>query len=170
MGACFSTDVTEFSKYNYENCPKLFDKEFSTIARVVDIYDGDTCTCIFKLNNTYYKFNIRLNGIDTCEMKSKINEVKDKALLARNRLFNLITKKKLDKLDISRKDTKVLLNKDVYLVKLTIYGLEKYGRVLADIYDLDNTITSFSSILINEKLGYKYDGKTKLSEEMQIII
>jgi len=47
-------------------------------GRVIKIYDGDTITIAAKLPNFYfwnkspiYRFNIRLNGIDCPEIKSK---------------------------------------------------------------------------------------------------
>ena len=51
---------------------KLFsleNKEFT--GKVVSIYDGDTVKIIFKLFNTYYKWNCRINNVDTPEIRSK---------------------------------------------------------------------------------------------------
>ena len=107
-----------------------------------------------------------MNGIDTCEIKSKNDENKKHALLARNRLFNLITNQTLDKYDCKRLDIRKILNSNVYLVKIDISGFDKYGRLLADLYDFNDK--NLSKILIEEKLAYEYDGKTKLSEEKQI--
>ena len=66
------------------------------------------------------------------------------------------------------------LQNNIYLVKLSCNSLDKYGRILANVYKTSDTrasckINNFSDILINEKLGYKYDGGTKLSESEQLI-
>ena len=66
------------NNYNINNTPKfslsLLFKDELVKARVVNIYDGDTITCILPINNKYYNFKIRLAGIDTCEIKSKCEE------------------------------------------------------------------------------------------------
>ena len=67
-----------------------------TVGKVVDIYDADTCKIIFGLDNVIVKFNCRLSGIDTPELKplrSKPNRDIEKraAQRARNRLIQLST-------------------------------------------------------------------------------
>lgn len=158
--------IDDFKDKTFDNCESLFEKGYRSICRVVDIYDGDTCTIILNYNIEYIKFNVRLNGIDTYEIKSRNDINKNRALLARNRLFNLITDKTLDNIDCKRTEIRNILNSNVYLVKIDIHGFDKYGRLLADLYDFDNK--NFSKILIQENLAYSYDGKTKLSEEKQI--
>jgi endonuclease YncB( thermonuclease family) len=154
-----------FKDKTFDNCNSLFEKGYRSVCRVVDIYDGDTCTVILYYNLEYIKFSVRLNGIDTCEIKSKNNTNKNSAYLARNRLFNLITNKTLDKIDCKRKEIRQILNDNVYLIKIDVHGFDKYGRLLADLYDFNGN--NFSKILIEEKLAYVYDGKTKLSEKEQ---
>jgi endonuclease YncB( thermonuclease family) len=39
------------------------------IGRVVDIIDGDTIIVIMKTDGSFYKFHVRLNGIDVCELR-----------------------------------------------------------------------------------------------------
>ena len=67
-----------------------------TVGKVVDIYDADTCKIIFGLDNVIVKFNCRLSGIDTPELKpprSKPDRELEKkaAQRARNRLIQLCT-------------------------------------------------------------------------------
>lgn len=183
----FSLD--DFKKYNYNNCETIFQSGYKTIGRVVDIYDGDTCSVIIYYGGKYLKYPVRLHGIDTCEIKSKNNENKELAYKARHRLYNLITNKQLDDYKCKRTEIRKILNDDVYLVSLDISGLDKYGRLLANItkyndfnkqniLNLINSIKSnkkndkiktFSDILLEEKLAYAYDGKTKKTEDEQII-
>ena len=178
------SNITDFANYNYDNCNTLFKNGYQTIGRVVDIYDGDTCTIIIKYDKKYIKFPVRLYGIDTCELKSKNNANKELALQARSRLYELITEEKLIDYKCKRTDIRQKLNEKVYIVSLDIIGLEKYGRLLANIYKYNNNQNllfainsknnsnliseSFSNILIKENLAYAYDGKTKKTEDEQI--
>ena len=166
-----------WSEHNFTNTDNYTLNNQKFICRVVDIYDGDTCICILPLYNSFYKFNIRLADIDTCEMKSKVEYNKNLALLARMRLYELIigSKSNLD-LEITRKDLRTELNNNVYLIKLMCGEFDKYGRLLGWLFDNNDTDIllshdkSFNHILINEKLAYLYNGKTKLTEDDQVNI
>ena len=110
---------------------------------------------------SYYKFTIRLNDIDTCEIRSKDKILQNNGIKARDRLFELVTNIKV----ITKNDIKKTLESDVYLVWVDCCNKDKYGRVLANIYKDNDTTKSFSEILLEEKLAYKYEGKTKLSDD-----
>ena len=139
------------------------------ISRVIDITDGDTIKTIIKFKDEYYKIIVRLNNIDTCETKSKVEENKNLGIKAKQRLYNLITGKEI--LTNDKKNIKNELNENPYLIWLKCYEFDKYGRVMGDIYAKEeDTTKSFSDILIEEKLAYKYQGKTKLTEEDQLKI
>lgn len=160
-----------FENQTFENTPffSLENKDF--VARVVDIYDGDTITIIIYLFQNYFKFTVRMSGIDTCEMKAKDKSNKEIAYKARNRLFFLVTGIEID--NIERKEVRALLNKTPYLVKIKCGEFDKYGRLLGEIYSTNvlglAKTESFSTILIREKLAYAYDGKTKMTEKEQLI-
>ena len=151
-------------------------KEFSlhgkgTFARVTSIHDGDTLTCIIPLFDNFYKFNTRLDGIDTCEILSDNPITKQIAVQARNRLIDLVTRGmslKIDKdLLNQRKFVQGLLDKDVYLIWIDCGNFDKYGRLLVKAkLDHDDTQT-LSQILITENLAYSYQGGTKLTESQQ---
>lgn len=79
-------------------------------GKVVKVYDGDTITIGAIVFEVAYRFSVRLNGIDTPELRGPD---KDKASLARDDLSNLVMNK---------------------IVRLENIGTEKYGRVLADVY------------------------------------
>ena len=189
MGNCFNSNSSkspnkssiDWSKYNFDT------KEFSLnglylLCRVVDIYDGDSCTCVLPLFDSYYKFTIRLADIDACEMNSKSDTNKELANKARICLFELVTvtnsksKLKIDP-NISRKDMRALLNENVFLIRILCGKFDKYGRLLAHLFKSDElkipTIIdiekkSFNHKLIIKKLAYKYEGATKLTEIQQI--
>jgi endonuclease YncB( thermonuclease family) len=132
-------------------------------AKIVDLYDGDTCKIVILFNNKLTKFTCRLKGIDAPEIKPKKNmlfreEHIKKAITARNYLLNVICDNKCDDINISKKEILKLLSNNKKLLKIKCYEFDKYGRLLIDVYDND--------LLINEeliKLGLvkSYDGGTK---------
>lgn len=154
--------------YNDINTPLFSFNGINCISRIVDITDGDTLKAVIFFKENYYKIIIRLNDIDTCETRSKCDENKNLGIKAKLRMYNLITDKNLDNNDDIKKNIKKELNTYCHLVYIKCYDFDKYGRVLADIYKNENDENSFSTILINEKLAYKYTGKTKLTEKEQI--
>jgi micrococcal nuclease len=112
-------------------------------GNVIKVYDGDTITIASKLpydSSPLYRLSVRLNGIDTPEIKGKgiSEEEKQVAIMARDFVSNLI------------------LNK---FVRLENIETEKYGRILADVYINDIHI---NQLLIKERYAVKYDGGTKI--------
>ena len=110
-----------------------------TYGKVVKVYDGDTITIASQLHgsSTMYRFSIRLAGIDTPEIKSHNPLEKERAIYVRNQIHDLLFGK---------------------IIRLTNISMEKYGRVLADIYLDDLHINDY---IIQHKYGYKYDGGQK---------
>lgn len=160
-------DIQKQFEMHGGSTPEFSLKGKRTCARVVSIYDGDTCKCVIPLFNSFFKFDIRLNGIDTCEIKSKSQLNKTLALMARNKLFTLVSGSSTlsSHIDINK-----YLESNVCVVRLLCYDFDKYGRLLADMYDLndENLSKSFSDYLIEAKLAYEYSGDTKLSEDKQL--
>jgi endonuclease YncB( thermonuclease family) len=111
-----------------------------TIGKVIKVYDGDTITIASKFPNTkgpIYRFNVRLLGIDSPEIKGGTEHEKELAKRSRDALSHLI------------------LGKIVDLKNVTT---EKYGRVLADVYLSDLNLSEW--MLINN-YAVKYEGGTK---------
>ena len=109
-------------------------------GRVIKVYDGDTITIASKLpfaESPLYRLSVRLNGIDTPEIKGKTEDEKTAAKQARDAVSNLI------------------LNKYVTLQNIET---EKYGRILANVYIGDLHLNDW---LVSEKYAFKYDGGTK---------
>lgn len=109
-------------------------------GKVIKVYDGDTITIVSKLpyaESPMYKFNVRINGIDCPEIKSKCKEEKKVALLAKELVSS------------------TLLGK---IVKLENVTTEKYGRILADVILEEYNI---AQLLIDNKLAVEYTGGAK---------
>jgi len=118
-----------------------------TCGQVIKVYDGDTITIASKLpypESPLYRFQVRLAGIDCPEIKTKNEEERAIALLARKEMEDLT------------------FQKTVYLTNLQN---EKYGRILADVY-VDNI--HLNQHMIKKKLAVNYDGATKQSPKSWI--
>ena len=113
-------------------------------GRCISVYDGDTLHAGFLVKKHPFQFTIRLNGIDTPEMRTKNLKEKDMAIAARDHLRSLI------------------LDKVVYFM---IHDFDKYGRLLADIYITDKESKSVTDMMLEAGHGYSYNGgkKTKVN-------
>lgn len=114
-------------------------------AKVVDIYDGDTVKIVFKcaeLNKKYYKWNCRINNVDTPEIRTKNEKEKEYAIQIRDKLREL------------------MLNK---IVTVTCGKFDKYGRLLVDIFikDENDEVINVSNWLIENNYAKEYHGGTK---------
>jgi len=115
-------------------------------GRVIKVYDGDTITIATKLPYDFsplYKINVRLNGIDTPELKGK--GISDDEKQAAQSAQNFVSK--------------MVLNKYIRLENICT---EKYGRVLADVFIGE---TNLNELLIKERYAVKYDGGQKVKPE-----
>ena len=108
-------------------------------GRVIKVYDGDTIKVVFPIFNTPYKWNCRVNGVDTPELRTRDESEKKNGYYVRDRLREKI------------------LNK---MVKVKCGEFDKYGRLLADIY-IDKL--HVNKWLIDRKYAFAYDGGTKKS-------
>ena len=115
MGNCLEKRKLE----KYDNSVELFSLNQTNIyAKIVKVYDGDTCYAVFILNNKPVKFRIRMEGYDSPEIKP---------LLSKPNRENEIIAANLAKTEMET----LVLNK---VVKLHCGTWDKYGRLLAKIY------------------------------------
>ena len=116
-------------------------------ATVDRVYDGDTIWVTLDLGfDLFYKCSVRLKGIDTPESKINIKKYPERT-----------KEKQLAK--VAKKRMKELCGKEVWVESLNGGEEDKYGRVLASIYQLDGT--NIADVLIAEGHAVKYRGKKK---------
>jgi micrococcal nuclease len=107
---------------------------------VIKVYDGDTITITQRMpykNSPIYRFQVRLLGIDTPEMKSNVAHEKEMAVQAQMALSNL------------------LLHKHVTLSNVST---DKYGRLLADVYVNGVNVCAW---MLKHTCAQPYDGGKK---------
>lgn len=148
----------------FDNSTKLFSLAgMRTWARLVEFFDGDTCKVVFPFaNNDVHKVIVRVNGIDTPEMKSKDPTVQTWAVKARNRMLSLVAP---DVFEVdgnySKKDITKLLKENICIIWLDTLAFDRYGRLLADLYFSPTDTKSLQAICIEEGYAKAYSGKTK---------
>ncbi len=108
-------------------------------AKVVDVYDGDTCKVVFPVLRKLYKFNCRIQGVDTPEIRTRDLAEKEFGKKVRDEL------------------RKKILNK---VVAIHCGEFDKYGRLLIDI-QCKNENQNISKWLIDNDYAFAYDGGTK---------
>lgn len=125
---------------NVDNKVELFSLEGQEhLAKVVDVYDGDTIKCVFPIHNKLYRWNCRLSGVDTPELRTRCSIEKKHGYKVRDCLRDKI------------------LNKMVYV---ECNEFDKYGRLLVNILYDDCIINDW---LIQNDYAFQYDGGTKQS-------
>jgi endonuclease YncB( thermonuclease family) len=109
-------------------------------GKVVKVYDGDTITVASRypdVDKDIYRYPVRLRGIDAPELRSEFSRETELAEVSRDALYELIFGK---------------------IVRLDKIKIEKYGRLLADVY-IDNI--HVNKWLLDNKYAIPYDGKKK---------
>ena len=112
-------------------------------ARVVSVYDGDTIKVIFPLNDIFYKWNCRLMGVDTPELRTRNTREKEHGYFVRDKLREKINDQ---------------------IVQLKCEDLDKYGRLLVTVL-CDEGQCNINEWLIKNDYAFAYDGGTKRSWE-----
>jgi micrococcal nuclease len=116
-------------------------------GKVVKVYDGDTFHVVCPILNALdandpskfltARFKVRLNNLDTPEIRTKCDVEKKYALMAKEVLLDRI------------------LNR---VVELRNVDYDKYGRILADVFDGGISLANW---ICEQGLGVHYDGGHK---------
>lgn len=141
---CCCSNSRKLKKFNKDDLPLFNFKGVKCLGKIVDVYDGDTFTAVFKYNKKYMKYKFRTYGYDSPEMKplkSKPNrdEEKKKAVIARD-AFKDVT------------------DWENSLVTLDMLEFDKYGRILVNVYKNGININEW---MVQNGHGYPYYGGTK---------
>ena len=139
MFSCFSVRNVESMNWETVNndIPMFgFEGEIHE-GKIVNVYDGDTVKIVMKMFGKFYRFNCRIEGVDTPELRTRNKKEKKMGIMVRDKLRTKI----LDK-----------------MVKVKCGKFDKYGRLLVDII-IDNT--SITKWLIDNNYAFSYDGGTK---------
>ncbi|ARF09451.1 SNase-like protein [Indivirus ILV1] len=129
------------------DCPKFSLNGEVHLGKVISCYDGDTCRCIFKYNNEYKTFTIRMYGYDSPEMKPSTSIPEEDRILIKNKA-----------LDAKHRLETLILNQYIYIYCM---DFDKYGRLLANIKLNIDDKKYINEIMVEEEYGYPYFGGTK---------
>lgn len=148
----------------YDNSTKLFSHAgLKTYARAVEMYDADTLKVVFPFQkNDVHKIIVRVNGVDSPELRSKNKDVQEWAVKARNRMLSMIAPG-VFKVDgtYSKKDIIRLLKDNVAVIWLHALEYDKFGRLLGDLFTSPDDKETIQSICVKEGYCKNYFGKTK---------
>ena len=132
-------------------------------AKVVKVYDGDTCHIVVSMNRKLEKFRCRLADIDTPEMNSDLRKEKKKAEKSRDFLAWLCIGK--DPADFSRRsepwskrELQNMLNDNTTLVYVDFQRPGRYRRPIVVLKkDREtNHEESFNQLLLNHGYAEPY--------------
>ena len=143
-----TTELEELKSKTKSNTDYMSLENKEYIAKIVYIYDGDTMHVVFKEFGQYFRWNCRISGVDTPELRTKNEKEKELGYKVRD----VLRLKFMDK-----------------IVKIKCGEFDKYGRLLIDVYVPDEfkspekETQMLSSWLIENGYAYAYDGGTKKS-------
>lgn len=137
--------------YNDTNVPLLGFSGKVVVAKVVKVYDGDTVRLVFRWRGKVTKVRCRLEGYDAAELKPpKSMPGRDRevqlAQLARVRLCHLVGLEACDG-----------------MVKAHLGEMDKYGRVLATLYNQKGDCVN--THMLQSGLVVAYSGGTRSHAE-----
>lgn len=110
-------------------------------GKCVDVYDGDTVKLVLNIpfdEDKLYKWNCRINRVDTPELRTKNKKEKEFGYEVRDKLREKILNKILD---------------------VKCLEFDKYGRLLVELYTEDKEC--INDWLINNNYAFEYFGGTK---------
>jgi len=148
MGNCLTRNISKrkLNKIDVKDTSFFSFDKHKCYAKVVDVYDGDTCTLLFLWKNNPIKIRCRMKGYDSPEMKPLLSVpnreiVKEKAHAAKDALMKYI--------DYDNDS----------IVFAEFEKFDKYGRPLVTLFNSNSV--NVNEIMVMNNHGYKYDGGTK---------
>ena len=129
-------------------------------AKVVQVYDGDTCDLVFDYRGQLVRYKCRLEDIDTAELGKKDPKGRD-GKIARNFLAWLCTGKKAEHFTNAEASwTKTTLQKRLNENRNSVYAklvdFDDFGRLLVTLKRPSNANKTFNQLLLDEEYATKY--------------
>lgn len=121
-----------------------------TLAKVVDVYDGDTIRFTFRYRGELIQYRVRMLGYDSPEMKPpRAHAERDAVVAAAHKARDALSE--------------LILGK---VILAALGDFDKYGRVLATLYLADRVAALGSAVCVNDWMvrqghGVPYAGGTK---------
>lgn len=128
------------------NTPELSFRGMRMMCKVVSVYDGDTIRVVFPFLGRLYKWNCRLDGVDTPELRTKNALEKEFGYFVRDKMRDKI------------------LNKVIYI---ECGNFDKYGRLLITPYCKGINISKW---LIDSGYAFQYGGGKKESWSEYLVV
>tara|TARA_B100001093_G_C26435963_1_gene846000 strand:+ start:109 stop:606 length:498 start_codon:yes stop_codon:yes gene_type:complete len=155
MGNITSIDKIRLNNAEFSEIPKFSLNGLRKDCKILKIYDGDTLWLASALfNNKLYRFNVRMKGYDSPEMKPSLKKS--------DREMEIVAAKSAKKF---LED--LILNR---IVNVIFYDFDKYGRPLCEIYIPKKgkkcclgarEKICVNTLMIEKGHGYPYNGGTK---------
>ncbi len=134
----------------------------SFYARVIGLHDADSLKVAFEVSGKLYKMMTRLEGIDAPEIRSKDAEEKALAIRARDFAAAWTMPEKFQVGgNYSEKELVNALWTDPVIVYLRCGEMDKYARLLCQIFRDDVDPDSLNSLLQQKGFADAYDGGKK---------
>ena len=131
--------INEFQPINPKTIKNNIFEDLELYGYCFNVHDTDTISVLFKFNDQIVKYNLRLDGIDAPELKSKDENERELCIKGTNFLKELI------------------LNK---IIKIKTIKADKYGRLLSNIYSYGDD-QCINDLLITMGFCKQYDGGKK---------
>jgi endonuclease YncB( thermonuclease family) len=112
--------------------------DYRSWVRVVDVYDGDTLKVLMNHRGRIDVWTVRMNGYNAPEMKPlKTHPNRDEEIVKAKRAKAVLYEKTIDR-----------------TLFIRVYGFDKYGRLLAELYDGHIHINQY---MVKNGYGYVYN-------------
>lgn len=158
MGCCIARRTQPRAYRNFVTLSSVLPESIDSVprrgqiidARVIDVYDGDTCTVIFEYYGGYLKTKLRILGVDTPEVRLR-GEIKNTEIGQLEQLAGKYVKEKVQGLIQSK------------IIQIRMDKHDKYGGRINGMVFLPNECdyTTLTEYLLDKKYAKPYNGGKK---------
>ena len=143
---CKLSNVDRLNQYTNDSIPLFSFNKYECLAKIVDVYDGDTFTACFYYQKNIIKYKFRTLGYDSPEMKPLKSKPEREQEIEEAKQ----AKEKFIELSNCQND----------LVKLKMDKFDKYGRILVTVIRTKDKL-NVNEEMIKQGYGYEYNGGSK---------